>query len=422
MKKIISAAERYMKIDLTDMISGGFWLSIGKISSILILLVLSMIYARYLTKDIYGEFRYIMSIMGMFSILTFPGLATSTMRSIARGYEGTYRKAARHMFYISFSMTAIGLGFGIFYYVVRPEISLAYGFFVAALFVPLTEGLGSWRAYLDGKKEFKEKTIRNICNQFFYGILMVSAIIFIVYAHPSLSIGLALLVSASYLGHGIPNMLYSLELLKKIPRSAPEESESLRYGYHLTLLDIIPNIAYNIDTILLFNVLGPSALAVYSFAVAPIEQIRTLFDTFLLTIFPKIALKTENVEKTSALRKILRSKVIRAIPLTAIVALAYILLAPTLFRLLFPAYMESVLPSQILAISLLFFPLNISNTALKAEGNIKKLFIVSTVSPIGKIAAFIIFIPLYGLWGAVSVRVAGIVFQYILAFFLFQKK
>ena len=133
-------------------------------------------------------------------------------------------------------------------------------------------------------------------------------------------------------------------------------------------------------------------------------------------------MKTKNAETTDKLKGAIRVKVLRSLPVTAAAVLAYILAAPVLYHYLFPAYTESILPSQILALSLIFFPLNISTSALKAEGNIKKLFIISTIPPVAKIAAFLVFVPLYGLWGAVAVRVAGIILNYFLAFFLFQKK
>src|SRR3989338_6433832 len=422
LQRIRKFTDRLLQIDSAYMITNGFWLSFGKIMSMLVLLFLSVAYAKYLTKDVYGEFRYVMSAMGMFSIITLPGLATSVMRSVARGYEGTFRDAAWRMFFISFGMTVVGFGFAFFYFFFPQNISLAFGFVVAAALAPLVEGLGTWRAYLDGKKEFKQKALRNISGNIFYGLLMATALAAIYYGHASINISLAILLGASYIGHGLPNIIYSIKSLRNIPANAPTEPGSLTYGYHLTLLDIIPNVAYNIDAILLFNFLGPSTLAVYSFAIAPIEQIRTLFDLVLTMVFPKIAMKTKNAETTDKLKGAIRVKVLRSLPVTAAAVLAYILAAPVLYHYLFPAYTESILPSQILALSLIFFPLNISTSALKAEGNIKKLFIISTIPPVAKIAAFLVFVPLYGLWGAVAVRVAGIILNYFLAFFLFQKK
>lgn len=421
LQRIIKFVDQFFQTDSVYLIRGGFWLGAGKAAGTLILLLLSVLYARYLTKDLYGEFRYVLSVMGMFSILSFPGLATSMMRSVARGYEGAYRKTAWHMFVISFGMTAIGLGFGVFYYFFEQNIPLAFSFIAAALLIPFVEGLGNWRAYFDGKKEFQKKTTHTVLSHIFYGLIMMSAIAIITYTHPPLNLALVILVGASYVGHGLPNILYSIELLRKIPRNLPMEPGSLQYGYRLTSLDIIPNIAYNLDTVLLFNFLGPSALAVYAFALAPVQQIRTMFDIVPLIAFPKIAMKTKDAKSTHELTYAVRKKIARTLPFTFLIALFYILMAPVLYAYLFPTYMSSVLPSQILALSLIFFPLNISNTALKAEGDMKKLFMISTGIPIGKIIALVILIPLYGLWGAVIVNVAGLIFGYTLAYFLFQK-
>src|SRR3989344_3611253 len=159
--KPLKTLERFLQVDATYLAGGSFWLILGKGVNMFVALLLSVIYARYLLKETYGDYRYVLSIFGMLGIFALPGLATAINRSVARGHERTFVKGARIILLSSFSITLIGIGIGlVFLSGGRPE--LAYSFFAVSAIIPFTESFGIWRGYYDGERKFKEKTFFNL--------------------------------------------------------------------------------------------------------------------------------------------------------------------------------------------------------------------------------------------------------------------
>lgn len=418
MKMIIPFLERFLRTDIHYLIKGTFWLSLSRVVGVGVAFGLSILYARYLPKEFYGDYRYIMSVVGALGIFALPGMATIITRSIARGFEGTFRKGSSLIFSSSFGITFIGIGIAAWFYTYGNN-ALAAGFLIAALFVPFAEGLGNWRAYFDGRKEFQKKTGFNIMSNLFYGLLMGGAIAFIVVFDIAPLLALILLVAAYFFGHGIPNILAYRSTLKMVQKTAPIEPGAIRYGFHLSLLDAPATIANYLDSVLLYQLLGPASLAVYSFALAPTEQIKGFLGLSAIVAAPKLFARTITHEETDELKRTLAFKILRSIFFTGALVGLYILLAPWFYRVFFPAYKEATLFSQVLSLSLLLFPLGLFNTALKAEGNLKKVYIYQLSAPLVQIVAFVILIPLFGIWGAVTGRLLGRLVTHLLAFFLF---
>ncbi len=402
---------RLLRTDVEYLASGGFWLGIGKAASVLVAFGLSLLYARLVEKEVYGEYRYILSIFGTLGIFAVPGVATAIVRSQARGFDGTFRRGGGIIFFSSFGVTLVGLAVAAWFYA-GGRTSLALSLAVASFFVPFVEGLGSWRAYYEGKRLFREKTMRNVVSSVFYGCFMAGAIFLLAQGYVASAL---VLVVAYLIGNAIPNIIFFLGAWHSVARTAPQETGAVRYGMHLSLLNAPSTIANYLDALLLHAFMGPAALAVYSFAIALPEQLKSVFAMVATVAFPKLSSSVEN----GALKKTLPQKLIRATIFTTLMVGAYILVAPVLYSVLFPAYGESVFLSQIFALSLIFFPIGIFGTALKAEGNLKKIYIHELSMPILQILLLVTLIPFYGLWGAVIARVAARFVNHGVAFILF---
>lgn len=418
MKIFISFFERFLRTDIRYLVKGTFWLSVSRVVGVGVAFGLSILYARYLPKELYGDYRYIMSMMGALGIFALPGMAMSITRSVARGFEGTFRKGSFLIFFSSFGISFISIGIAAWFFM-QGDTALAAGFLIAALLVPFAEGLGNWRAYFDGRREFQTKTGFNIASNGFYGVFMGGVIVFMITFGASPLLVLVLLVAAYFLGHGIPNALAYYSTLRSIKKTEPVEPGAIRYGFHLSLLDAPATIADYLDGVLLYQLLGPASLAVYSFALAPSEQIKGFLGLSATVAAPKLFARTATREETDELKRTLTFKILRSVFFTGAIVAFYILLAPWFYRTFFPAYQDAIFFSQILSLSLFLFPLGLFNTALKAEGNLKKVYIYQLSAPFVQIIAFVILIPFFGIWGAVAGRLLGRLTTHLLAFSLF---
>lgn len=419
-KGSVQSLERFLKTDIRYLARSSAWLSAGSVIGTLVAFGLSLLYARYIPKDAYGSYRFILSAIGMAGIFSLPGMGTAIIRSAARGYEGTFRKGSFIIFLSSFGISVIGLVTAL-YHIIKGNTAVAYGLAAASLFVPFAEGLGNWRGYLDGKREFKKKTFYNTLVHVSYGVIMTGTIAAIYLFEFSLVSSVLLLVFAYFFSHGFPNIVFHRMIIQRIPKNAPQEESAIQYGVHLSLSTAPSTLAAYIDSVLLYAYLGPTALAVYSFAIAIPEQMKSFMGNAATVVFPKLAAYTHIPASGSvSLQSTLPSKLFRASIMTSILVFGYVITAPFVYTVFFPRYIDSIVYSQVFALSLILFPFGVFGDALKAEGNMKKIYLHSIGSPILQILALAILIPFFGLWGAVIGRVIGRFLNHILAYVLFK--
>ena len=143
-------------------------------------------------------------------------------------------------------------------------------------------------------------------------------------------------------------------------------------------------------------------MAVYTIALAPISNIEAIIGKLDTLIFPKIAERG-----IGELRKNVYRKGARLFFYIAVIVGVYILLAPFLYSLLFPQYLESIRYSQALSFTLLLsLPIMFVSTIFTAHAKIREKYYLSFIGPSVKIALFAILIPLYGIWGIVLSLIA----------------
>jgi len=382
--------------------------------------VLSVLYARYLTKATYGDYRYVLSLLSVFGILTLPGIGTALTRAVSRGALGSYHRAHRAFLYSSLSVAFFGIIASI-WYASLGNINLSLSLLVGSVLIPFVEGMGNWRALLDGMKRYKEKALYNSIIKFVYGVVMGGAVLWSYIAHTSSLITLLMLVGIYYGVHGVANIILSAYAQSLIPRDAPHDTETIRYGTHLSLAGIFATFATYIDGVLIYNLLGPESLATYSFAIAPPEQLKSLLANTATVSYTKLSEITGTESGIANLQQTLPKKVFRATLLSTLIITVYIIASPTLFAIFLPKYLPSIHLSQAFALSLILFPFGIFHTVITAIGNLKTVYLDGIISPIIQIVCLIIFVPLWGLWGAIIARIVGRFFNHIIAWALFQR-
>ena len=102
----------------------------------------------------------------------------------------------------------------------------------------------------------------------------------------------------------------------------------------------------------------------------------------------------EEIKKSMAFR------VSQMFAVSALVCVSYILIAPYIFKLLFPQYLASVFASQILALAILFQPKGLIETLITAHGDIKKKYATSISSNLIRVTLLAALVPFHGFMGA----------------------
>ncbi len=390
-KALLRKSEKYTKTDMVYLAKGGFWQIVERVAVISIGLVSTWAFANFLPKNTYGEYKYILSLASLLTTFSLTGISTAVAKYVAQKFEGTYRKAFGVSYKYSIFLMGISV-IGAIYYWVHGNIPLAVGLILIALFQPLFNTASLYLNYLIAKKQFSKKAHYGTI----YQIGLNAGLILTILLTKSVIILLIVFFALSTL---ISLGLY-FKIYKKIPSDAPVDKGFLKYAKHLSLINILGNIASQIDSLLLFQFTGSSALAGYNVAMVIPEQIKSTNKNLASLAFAKFA---ENDEK-STLKGLYRKGFI-LVGILTVITIIYIAFAPFLFRLLFPQYMNAVFATQVFALTIPFSPRLIIQAFFEANGRVKEQYIVSIFSGVARITSLVTLIPLFGLMGAIYARV-----------------
>lgn len=387
---------------------GGSWLTLDKTVRVFTGLALATAFANLIPQDTYGTYKYVISAAGIISAFTLSGVGIAITRSVARGFDGAFREGAKARLKWSIGIVAVGVGTALYYYL-QGNITLAAGMVMIAAFYPIIGYGGVYQNFLDGKKDFKRKSLYQIGTEIFEVGTLV-AVLF-------LTNNVLWVLLAFFVTNSISAMIFYIRSLKVYQPSDETEPGMISYSKHLTAINIFHKITRHIDKILVWHYLGAVELAIYAFAELPVSKIRTMLGSVQQMALPKFSEK-----KLSTLQDTLSYKVILMTLGFLGVAVLYILIAPFFFDLLFPQYMEAVPYTQIYALAIVLFAGRIYEKVLEAHMQTKWLYISQFSSNVAKIVALLVLLPIYGIWGAVISLLIWESFRVILAYIGFKTK
>lgn len=397
--------ERYAKTDLVYLTKNASWLTISQISISAFALLTSIAFAYFIPKDVYGSYRYLLSLFWTLATFSLTGIPAALARAIAKGEDGAYKESIRLSLLWSWPMILVSLGLAAYYFA-QGNLLLFSGAFVIAVIGPLMQPTYLFGSLLEGKRAFKETALAGILLNL---IPMLALIATMFISQNPLSFLVVYLISNAGTA-----AIISWFFWKRYRPTAHRQSESLfSLGAHFSVMNILAGIAAQIDRLLVFHYLGAVELAVYSFAIALPDQIKSLSNNVATIAFPKFANRPfREIQETLSHR--LGGFTLLMIVLAGI----YILIAPFAFQILFPGYGEAVFYSQIYALALIPLASIFPTTALQAHAANKELYILNIVSSVFQIGILFPAIAYYGLLGAVIARILSRTFNLLLGLML----
>lgn len=391
--QLIELGERHFRTDLRYILHGGSWLIFGQMVGIAAALLVAMGYAHFLSKETYGTYKYVLSVLGILSLFSLPGMETGAQRGIARNKDRVFWDALKYRIAGGGMATMVCGVIGIYYYLQENHL-LAGVFFACAPFLILMDPLSHYNGILTGRKLFKQATIYGIILQVSTSIVLFTT----VYLSNSILTLMLVYVSAAVFLRGA---LFA-HVIQKNPLNDIPDKGSLAYGAHMSIMGVLGTTSSRLDAILLFHFLGPIPLAIYSFAQALVSNIQSSFKLVTGALaFPKFASQDKEVLKRTLLRKVYIAHAV-TIPLT----IGAILLIPTLYHFLFPQYLESIPYAQVMTALLAFAPLRFISTAISAVAPTKMIYTSSMTAAILNSIFLLILVPLYGIWGVIMAAAA----------------
>lgn len=345
--------------------------------------------ARSLSKDDFGEYHMVLNSVGMLTIFALSGLNNSLMQAVARGYTGTYRATVP----IAFASSSIGgivlLIMGA-WYLMQGEEPMGGALCIAAALFPFAHGLVQWKSIITGGESFGQLLVHDGA----ISVITYGSIIGAVQLFPGnyvLPIVLTLAVPAFY------NVVLTATNFRQIPPRSPVEQQNVRYGIKTTVYSGLGAIGSNIDRVLLFWFLSPTALAVFVAAGRLPDLLGGIMQDVSAVFAPRLAKHhsyTHRLDRIFRLLSLLYGVVIVLFAFTGM---------PFVVTFLFgDNYAEAIPYAQALACSVAVGNLaNLRFRFIRSQIDARSFRDITLVSSTIRLVAFLVLVPPFGLVGAV---------------------
>jgi O-antigen/teichoic acid export membrane protein len=400
--RLLRWSEKYTKTDMVYVGKSGFWLTASQMVGVVISFILSILFAKYLSKDTFGIYKYILSVAGVVSAFSLTGMNTVIVRAVSQGHDGTFEKSLP----IQFRWTIVQFLLNIliaFYYFFNSNYAYGVAFLVIAVCGPISTVTNSFASYLQGKQDFKTPSLYGIYSNIIYFATLAPIIFY--------SSNFLYLIVGYFVSSACTNTYFCFRTLKKFPKKNSEiRSEDVTYAKKLSLMTIIGSIAYQIDSIIVYQFLGPVQLAIYSFSIIIPDRIRSILGIITVAALPKLSLQKNTTTSEGIIRK-----EFQLFFLATILALGYIAVAPFFYKIFFPQYIEAIWYSQLYMLSIFVLPSFISIPSLYAQKKEAALYTINVALPIVKIIVSLVTILLWGILGAIVAKLIHYLLQVTLS-------
>lgn len=388
--KFLRKTEVFTKTDMVYLIGQSGWLISGQSIALVSSLGLAWVFANYIEPSDYGIYRYVLTIATIASITTLTGFGVAIARAISQGHQVDLKKILKIKIKFGLIGTLGVLGVA-GYYLWLDNILLATLFAITAIWIPFFDSLSDYQFVLQGKKHFKLQTIIKIIQRTLITMMVIATVLLT----ENIIVITFTYFLATTLSHYLAYRYTQRKYLKDNDEKTPYHSIT-KYAKQVSIQNIFFIGAGQLDKVLLFKLLGPAQLAIYLFAVAIPNEIQGILGNINSVAFPKLVDQDSRDFKIALLKKISLFTIILLIPVTL-----YWLAAPYIFKILFPVYMDSIFISQLFVGTILFIPASLIWHYFYATEHKTALWYGTILGPSTLISGILIFVPIYGLIGAV---------------------
>ncbi len=388
-EQMLNKVGKYLKIDANYFAKSGGYITANHFIDGFARLILSIVLARGLSQIVYGQYNFVLSVLGTLAFLSVQGTTTSIIRSVAKGFDNSLIAGTKDK--IKFSILgSIGLFIVAAYMYIRGDDLLGHAFVVCGLFfIPYYALVGS-ESFLVDKRMFKQLAVYRSLTSIF---AVLATVITIYFTRDLFWIIAALIGSTALL-----NVIFYLKTLK-FRQNDKIDNDVIRYGRYLTWVGLTTAVFINIDKLVITYFLGFKDLAIYSIAMVLPRQFKLITKSAVSIIFPGLA--TLNKEDA---HKVLRKRFKQMLLISVVLSIIGALLTPFAIRIIYgDTYTGSILYAQLVfAFMWLVIPtVPISEGLLPAQRRGRRMLKLYLYTYAIYAILLVLLVPRYGIMGAV---------------------
>jgi len=394
-EKTIEAINRfgnYLGLDLKYYIKNSAYLLAEYVVTTAFGALLSIALARVLTLRVYGEYNFLMSILGILAIFTLPAMNSSMVQAISRGYDGVLSTGTKERLKWSTIGTVTILGLGVYYYL-SGSVLLGVCLMCSSIIFPFYNSFVSYRTLFTAKRRFNEAAKYGAITH----LIAIPITILVTY----LTGNLVLIIIAYFASFSLLRG-YLYRVASRNMQNKDIDKEAIPFGRHLTVTEIPGIIAEHYDKLIIALFLSFPEVAVYSVALVFSNLLNPLRSVIPSLIFPKLS----QMDRDTAYAEVKKRWPFVTLGF-AIVCGILILLCPYVIPLLYSQkYVSSISYAQLLLISIILTaPLPIFNKALfLSQKELGKLYKVRIFHAVVEITLMTALTWTMGILGAVIAK------------------
>jgi O-antigen/teichoic acid export membrane protein len=401
LRSILSRSGRFFRLDMVYATKGGFWTTLRFGAGVLISLGTMVAFGNLLSRETYGTYTYLLSLGATFSFLTLSGTGPAVIRAVARGFENVVPTALRLQ--LKYNVAAAATVFvGAAYYGYKGNMVFAGALAILALTFPFAEAFHIYEQVLTGRQEFRTLAKLTSAMSVLAGLATIVALFF--------TQNVLVLVAVYAVMSLAPNMVaywWATRGISTEPAAPDAVDEMRRTTFHITGAGLIGTLAQYIDKIILFQVAGPGALAIYGFTIAGPERIKGLIKNWTSITLPRHAIRTlKEISDVFWIRMFL------SFLIGGIMALAYAVLVPYLFHLFLPKYLDAIVYTQAYALGIIFMPaISYIGNIFAGQNMLRAIYLLSVGVNVVRITLVVVLGLAWHLWGLVLASILSYAFN-----------
>lgn len=365
------------------------FLGSGQFVVSLLAFALTYVLANFVSEEVVGQYRFILAAYASISVFALGGLTTALTQSVASGKFGSYHEAVSIKWrYGLIGTIAFAALAGYFILAKDHDANFIVALVLAGVALPALETSSLYSAYLSGIAAFRRVAFALVINR----LVVSTTVIILALYQPALT----LLIGGYFVSQLVVNYFFHRQVGREITREADVDTEMLPYAKHMTAMALVSVLSSQLDKIVLFFFFGPVALASFWVASVLPQEVGRVVSLVVSTFFPRMV-RVESVTAIQTVRKLYWL----SLAVTLLISFAYSLVDEYIFALFLPNYAEFATMSAVLMFAYAVVPHLFVWNIFTAKKMVKELYWFSIAEPSLTIGLYILFIPVFGVWGLV---------------------
>lgn len=405
-RKMCDSLSASWHLDFDYFLKGGFWISVRFFSATITGILTAVVLANLMSKTDYGTYGYVLTVLSLLVLTTLAGIDSAIISFVSEGRNINLYKLALTKIKYGFLGSIGALCISGFYFISKDN-GLGFIFLLVAFFAPFVETFDIYDAALQAKKKFKLASLFYSSIQFAGCFAIITTFL--------ITRSVTWILISYFAIFSIMRFAFFLYTKKKFYREKTKENQVFKYGFHLSIVSLVSTLGTYIDKILAFNLLGPDAMAIFLIISLPVEQIKSFFRNVMLLALPKYG-----EYGFGEIKARLKEHSVVMFAVCAAFVFVYVFFAPWIFEIFLSQYLRYVPLSQLLAVSILTFPVFLPHAILQSKRMTRQLYYYNVIGAAVQIGLSVAGIIFGGLLGLVIARISGRVFSEALAFILIK--